>query len=149
MKPLMRIAPLIIDSMPTSTPLIYKNPIPRDSSIIDRTTQPLHRIIGIPLNGVHDASITGFHNTHMVKDAITIPIEENDITGAWNVASVLPLSSMRQYRSLHSGKQGSCPYNCTKSGFPSPGNPDFSACWGVSQSPQKSSKLMSYAFEEC
>ncbi len=64
-------------------------------------TELLASIIGISLNGVHSASITGFHNSHMVCHAISAPIEINDRTWNRNAVSILPLASGT--KPLHTG----------------------------------------------
>ena len=68
-------------------------PIPQYPSIPHGITQLHAGIIGIPLDGVHSAAITGFHNSHMVSYAIAAPIEINDRTWSRNAVSILPLAS--------------------------------------------------------
>ena len=68
-------------------------PIPQYPSIPHGITQLHAGIIGIPLDGVHSAAITGFHNPHMVCHAISAPVEVNYRAGGRDAVSILPLTS--------------------------------------------------------
>ena len=68
-------------------------PVPHDFGAAYRIAQSLHRIIGIPLDGVHDTSITGFHNPHMVSYTISAPVKVNYRAGSRDAVSILPLAS--------------------------------------------------------
>ena len=67
--------------------------MPQYSPISHSITELLAGIIGIPLDGVHSAAITGFHNPHMVCHAISAPVEVNYRAGGRDAVSILPLTS--------------------------------------------------------
>ena len=68
-------------------------PIPQYSPISHSITELLAGIIGIPLDGVHSAAITGFHNSHMVCHSISAPVEVYDRARGRDAVSILPLAS--------------------------------------------------------
>lgn len=72
---------------------LIDDPIPQYSPTPHGITKLFAGIIGIPLNGVHSAAIAVFHNSHMVGNAVSAPIEINDCTWSWDAVSILPLTS--------------------------------------------------------
>lgn len=67
------------------------HPIPQYPSIPHGITELFTRIIGIPFNGVHNTSIAGFHNAHMVSNPVAAPVEVNNRTGSRDATAILPL----------------------------------------------------------
>ena len=53
-------------------------------------------IAGVALHGIDNTVLTFLHNAHMVAIAVYLPIEENEIAGAWLIAVVLPLSVIHE-----------------------------------------------------
>ena len=70
-----------------------KHSIPQYSSISHSVTELFAGIIGIALDGVHSAAITGFHNPYMVCHTISSPVEVNYRAGSRDAVSILPLVS--------------------------------------------------------
>mgnify|MGYP000928961642 CR=1 FL=1 len=68
-------------------------PIPQYPPIPNSITELLAGIIGVPLDGVHSASIAGFHNSHMVCHSISAPVEVYDRARGRDAVSILPLAS--------------------------------------------------------
>ena len=67
--------------------------IPQYSSISNGVTELFTRIICIPFDGVDDAPITGFHNSNMVGNAVSAPVEVYDRAGSRDAVPILPLAS--------------------------------------------------------
>ena len=76
--------------------------IPQYSPISHGITELLAGIIGIPFDGVHSAAIAGFHNSHMVGNTVSAPVEINDCAGSRDAVSILPLTSGAE--PLHAGR---------------------------------------------
>lgn len=79
--------------MVNPTLLIHKDPIPQYSSIPHGIAQLFTSIIGVPLDGVHSAPITGFHNSHMVSYTISAPVKVNYRARGRDAVPILPLAS--------------------------------------------------------
>ena len=77
------------------------SPIPQYSPIPHGITELLAGIVGISLDGVDRTPITGFHNPHMVGNAISAPVEVYDRARSRNAVSILPLASGAE--PLHAG----------------------------------------------
>jgi hypothetical protein len=70
-----------------------KHSIPQYPPIPHGITELFEGIIGIPLDGVHSAPITGFYNPHMVCHSTPAPVEVNYRTWSRNAVSILPSTS--------------------------------------------------------
>ena len=56
-------------------------------------------IAGIAFHGIDDPALHLFHNAYMVRSSVLafvliIPIEKDQVAGAWFIAAVLPQSSL-------------------------------------------------------
>ena len=70
---------------------IFWNSIPVDLSSAHRVASPSAAVRAVSLDGVNVSAIAFFHQSHVIRAAVAAPVEENQITGAWLVVSVLPL----------------------------------------------------------
>ena len=71
--------------------LIHRNTISNNYRASIRIIPLLAGIAAIALNGIDSIILDFFNDTHMVGSAVTLPIEKDNITCFWRVASVLPL----------------------------------------------------------
>ena len=61
-------------------------------------------IPGIALHGVDQSILYLLYNSNMIGQAVALPIEKDDIAGAWFIVPALPLAAL--YKPVHIGTHG-------------------------------------------
>ena len=74
-----------------SAQLILWHSVPVDLPSSHRIIASSAGIRAVSLDGVNGSAVAFFHQSHVIRATVAAPVEENQITGAWLVASVLPL----------------------------------------------------------
>ena len=77
-------------------PSILRQPIPEDITAANAVLLLPTGIAGVPIHGIDYSVLTFLHDTHMVAIAVHLPIEEDEIAGAWLIAVVLPMSVIHE-----------------------------------------------------
>ena len=70
---------------------IFRHSVPVDLSSSHWVTAPSAGVGAVSFYGINGSAIAFFHQSHVVRAAITAPVEEDHITGTRFVASGLPL----------------------------------------------------------
>lgn len=64
---------------------IKRRPISADAAAVQSVAAPCHRVRRVALDGVDNASLHILYYSHMVRNAVCAPVEEDDVAGDGDV----------------------------------------------------------------
>ena len=72
--------------------LVRRQAVPEDAGIAYIVSSLGAVVVNVALNGIHQAALALFNDAHMIRVSVRLPIEKDDVAGAWFGRAVCPSS---------------------------------------------------------